>query len=295
MGNTFLNMLLIPMTILSFSAPVAEAFSDVNSGNKYFVSVSYLEEAGIIQGYEDGKYRPEDPVNRAEALKMILLTTGITGNTTLTMPELRPFEDVDISSWFAPYVEFARANDIVNGNPDGNFEPKKNINLAETMKILLNSADPYAEYEVMPEFLFNDTAAEDWFSPYTSYAASKGIVNVYSTNTINPSQDMTRGYMAEVIYRWLKSKENGMDFGKATFYSGIPQGGVYTAAHKTLAFGTVVKVTNMSNGKTVDVTINDRGPWGPGRVIDLSSGAFTQLAPLSTGVITVQYEVISQP
>lgn len=63
-----------------------------------------------------------------------------------------------------------------------------------------------------------------------------------------------------------------------------------TAAHRTLPFGTVVKVTNLANGHSVNVRINDRGPFIEGRVIDLSDGAFAELAPLSTGVIRVRLE-----
>ena len=58
-----------------------------------------------------------------------------------------------------------------------------------------------------------------------------------------------------------------------------------TAAHKTLPFGTIVRVTNKSNGKSVIVTINDRGPYIKGRTIDLSRGAFQKIAPLKQGII----------
>jgi uncharacterized protein YabE (DUF348 family) len=77
-----------------------------------------------------------------------------------------------------------------------------------------------------------------------------------------------------------------VEYGEASWYwrSG------YTAAHKTLPFGTVVKVTNLANGRTVTVTIDDRGPYVEGRVIDLSDDAFKELAPLSTGVIDVKLE-----
>lgn len=51
-----------------------------------------------------------------------------------------------------------------------------------------------------------------------------------------------------------------------------------TAAHRTLPFGTVVRVTNQKNGKSVDLKINDRGPFKKGRVIDLSKTANTKLA-----------------
>ncbi|MDG4822274.1 septal ring lytic transglycosylase RlpA family protein [Asanoa sp. WMMD1127] len=65
-----------------------------------------------------------------------------------------------------------------------------------------------------------------------------------------------------------------------------------TAAHKTLAFNTRVRVTNPSNGKSVVVRINDRGPFVDGRCIDLSRAAFRAIANLSQGELTVKYEVL---
>jgi len=61
-----------------------------------------------------------------------------------------------------------------------------------------------------------------------------------------------------------------------------------TAASPWLAFGTIVRVTNLENGKTVTVRINDRGPTGPGRIIDLSDSAFAHIASLGEGVIRVR-------
>jgi uncharacterized protein YabE (DUF348 family) len=60
------------------------------------------------------------------------------------------------------------------------------------------------------------------------------------------------------------------------------------AAHKTLPFGTQVKVTNTANGRSVVVVINDRGPYVVGRIIDLSDDAFAQLAPLGVGTVNVR-------
>lgn len=60
-----------------------------------------------------------------------------------------------------------------------------------------------------------------------------------------------------------------------------------TAAHRTLPFGTKLKVTNQKNGKSVIVRINDRGPFIKGRVIDLSKGAAKQLGFISSGVTDI--------
>lgn len=68
-----------------------------------------------------------------------------------------------------------------------------------------------------------------------------------------------------------------------------------TAAHKTLAFGTVVKVTRVDDGKSVTVRINDRGPFVEGRIIDLSEGAARKLDMIAAGVVKVRVEVTDRP
>lgn len=65
-----------------------------------------------------------------------------------------------------------------------------------------------------------------------------------------------------------------------------------TAAHKELPFNTQVRVTNLANGKSVVVRINDRGPFVSGRCLDLARGAFVTIASVSAGVINARYEVL---
>jgi len=67
-----------------------------------------------------------------------------------------------------------------------------------------------------------------------------------------------------------------------------------TAAHRTLPFNTLVRVTNKKNGREVDVRINDRGPWVQGRVIDLSVRAARQIDLVRAGVVPVKLKVLSQ-
>ena len=66
-----------------------------------------------------------------------------------------------------------------------------------------------------------------------------------------------------------------------------------TAAHRKIAFGTKVKVTNLANKKSVIVEINDRGPWTPGREIDLSKKAFMEIADNKNhGALRVSIEIL---
>lgn len=65
-----------------------------------------------------------------------------------------------------------------------------------------------------------------------------------------------------------------------------------TAAHKTLPLGTIVRVTNLDNGKSIDVRINDRGPFIGGRIIDLTERAFDKIADRKLGTIDVSVQVL---
>lgn len=68
-----------------------------------------------------------------------------------------------------------------------------------------------------------------------------------------------------------------------------------TAAHRTHPFGTKLRVTNLSNGKSVEVRVNDRGPFKRGRIVDLSLKAAKQIDMVRQGVAKVKVEVISFP
>jgi rare lipoprotein A len=96
----------------------------------------------------------------------------------------------------------------------------------------------------------------------------------------------------------------GMD-GLAAYYSNRLNGrktasgqvfdqGKLTAAHQTLPFGTMVKVTNTQNNRSVVVRINDRGPTQAGRVIDLSRAAASKLGMIRAGLVPVKLEVVKE-
>ena len=103
----------------------------------------------------------------------------------------------------------------------------------------------------------------------------------------------------------LRTTTNHQLTGKATYYGSEYKStrktasgekfnkNAYTAAHKTLPFGTMVKVTNKKNGKSVTVKINDRGPFGPGRVIDLSPVAARGINMIKSGVAPVEIEIVN--
>jgi rare lipoprotein A len=93
------------------------------------------------------------------------------------------------------------------------------------------------------------------------------------------------------------------EIGQASFYANKHQkkktasGELYdqnlkTAAHRKLPFGTMIKITNTTNGKSVVARVNDRGPHVKGRIVDLSKSAFSSIADAASGVISVKLEVV---
>ena len=92
----------------------------------------------------------------------------------------------------------------------------------------------------------------------------------------------------------MKASWYGPKFhGKLTANGEIYDQMALTAAHKTLKFGTLLKVTNPKNGRAVIVRINDRGPYVVGRDLDLSKGAAIELGMLKKGVVKVKIEEIA--
>lgn len=140
--------------------------------------------------------------------------------------------------------------------------------------------------------------------------ASQGSVMVTNLNTIyqnkeeNLNVNSKNKAVADTFEKVIEEREKYTHFqtGMASYYGGswhgkkTANGEIFnenslTAAHKTLPFGTKVKVTNLDNGKSVVVRINDRGPYSKGRVIDLSKVAFSKIASTSKGVTRVKLEV----
>ena len=102
------------------------------------------------------------------------------------------------------------------------------------------------------------------------------------------------------------SVENYPQYGNASWYGGKFHGRKtangerfnkhgFTGAHKKLPFGTIIRVTNLRNGKEVYIRVNDRGPFAKGRIVDLSLAAAEVIGFNGRGVIKVKIEVVTLP
>jgi rare lipoprotein A (peptidoglycan hydrolase)/uncharacterized protein YkwD len=297
----FLTPLFLFATLFIAIPQTQAVFTDVTSDHPYFEAINTLQENGIVQGYEDGSFQPNKYVNRAEALKIILLGSDI------LVPEIQQqaiFPDVSYDTWYAKYVAKAKNLNIVSGDGDtGFFRPGDTINLAEILKILLNTNNRTLSQP--DESPYADVPVDSWFSPYFAYAESISMLSQNSSEPVYPATPVTRGLMAELMVQLIQ-KPDGYQEGEASYYGekfhgkGTASGEVFdasgfTAAHRTLPFNTWLEVRNLENNETVNVRVNDRGPYAGDRIIDLSKAAFEAISPLSRGVITVAVKPIDAP
>ena len=138
--------------------------------------------------------------------------------------------------------------------------------------------------------------------------ASKSTQTASSTLKVyhGANWDNSKSYVIRKVRYHLKDKKQAIkhkEQGKATWYccyrkgTKTADGSVFsqhklTAAHKTLPFGSQVRVTNLKNGKSVIVEITDRGPFKTGKIIDLTPAAFAKIDSKSTGVANVKLDVL---
>jgi hypothetical protein len=195
------------LTFALFSMPVfAGSFPDVPEDHPNYEAIELLDDRDIVSGYEDKTFGPENLVNRAEAMKMIIEALEIDTNSDYS-PE---FDDVNEDDWHFKYVMTAKELGIVEGYDDGEFKPGDAVNLAETLKMLLLAAEVELEEKVEYD-LFTDVDNDAWFAPHMAYAREKNIILADDDGAVFPAKDMTRAAFAEVVYRLIYVLENNYE------------------------------------------------------------------------------------
>jgi len=129
---------MIKIVLLANGITVAETvttapFPDVPADAWSAPYVTKGKELGIVEGYDDGNYKPDRAVNRVEALKMMLLGAGIDVSGADT--SLIDFTDTDPAGWYVNYLAYAIANEIVSGYADNTFKPDNDVAREEIAKI----------------------------------------------------------------------------------------------------------------------------------------------------------------
>jgi len=169
-------------------------FSDVGVNSPHYEAIKSLYDAGVVNGYSDGSFKPNNTVNRAEALKMLMLAFNVSNGPTQPLS----FWDTDSGAWYATTLGTAVERGIVRGYDDGSFKPGQTVNKAEYLKMLYETNDIEMSDPIVAD-PYSDVPKDAWFAPYAYLTNRRNILD--AGRNLYPSNGMTRGEVAETIYR----------------------------------------------------------------------------------------------
>ncbi len=187
------TLLAVVFTVVNLAVvPAFAEFTDVTSEHNAYDAVNVLNKLGVINGYDDGSFKPDNNVTRAEFTAMLLRTRGMgaVGSTSLENP---PFPDVTTPdvSWAIGNIRTARELKIINGYDDGTFKPNNNVSYEEAVKMIV-CALGYGEMGSEGAF---------WYSKYLMTATSLGFLEGAGGAVSTPA---TRATIASMLYNCLE-------------------------------------------------------------------------------------------
>lgn len=175
------QVLVMSLSVAKAAMPIYQPYYDVESDHENWDGIMYLWETNVMRGYANHSFLPDQKINRAEFLKVVMfdhmnLASG--GGC---------FGDV-AEEWFAPFVCYAKGLGFVSGYADGNFRPEQSVTFVEAAKLMVNSYGL-----IVPKL-----ETENWYDLYVAALEEKGAIPMSIERL---GQEITRGEMAEMIWR----------------------------------------------------------------------------------------------
>jgi len=160
-------------------------FNDIPTTHPDYSALESLKSRGIIEGYEDGSFRPEQKVARVEALKFLALS--VDPQPKMYLDDL-PFADIELDSWYDMYLRQAVEMKAVSLDND-EFMPSREVNRAEFLKMLYEAKNvDLADYQ-----------GGEWFNRYMKVAKADGVIKADDL----PSDSLSRLDIVKIVYAFL--------------------------------------------------------------------------------------------
>lgn len=192
MRKPFYTISAVLLVVLFLASPTLAAFTDVNGATSYQQAILYAQEHSIVKGYNDGTFHPQQNINRAEFVKIMVAAVlnydpakDPAGFDIYSLAGLK-FTDVESKQWYIPYLRKAVAQGMIAGYPDGTFHPESPVSFAEAAKIIVKA------------FGYPTSTDPVWYKPFVDKLAS---VKAIPASIKNFTSQLTRAEMVEMIYR----------------------------------------------------------------------------------------------
>lgn len=174
----------------------AEAFPDIGGHWAHDCIVALLQH-GIIQGYEDGTIRPDNPITRAETAVLVGKALGVKDATNAALS----YSD-EIPEWAKGYIASTTEKGVFTGYPDGRFAPDKNISREEMSAVLIRAFNKESINDNMMNFT-DVGQIGNWATKYVKAGVDNEIITGYPDNTFRPKDDITRAEAFTMICKLL--------------------------------------------------------------------------------------------
>lgn len=174
-------------------------FSDVETKNPQYEAIMYLNELGILKGYEDGTFKPNALINKAEFLKMAFNHAGYYPRESFYQT---PFTDFQSGAWFAPYVAKGLELELITFNPNWPvFMGAGPVERIEATKLLLPLEGIPTPYLQDTKTIFLDIDSDYKYLRLVQGAEKSGVYIEEETPVFLPLSPLTRGDAAELLYK----------------------------------------------------------------------------------------------
>ena len=175
------------------ATPCGITFTDVSTGFWAGEYISSLACRGVVSGYSDGSFRPQNPTTRGQIVKMVVSAQG----WRLVRPRVPTFTDISIGHTFYRYIETAVAHGVINGYPGKTFRSDEYVTRAQVAKIVSLARGWSATTDAQVELC--DVPASHWASSYVQSAIERGIFTGYGDGCFYPDAYATRAQLAKVL------------------------------------------------------------------------------------------------
>lgn len=174
--------------------------TDVPETANYATAVNTLVALGVVNGYEDNTFKPDNNITRAEASKIIVAALNETASAE-AMKGATKFSDIEAKhEWATGYINKGVSMGYINGMENNQFQPDGNVTFAQVVKMML-CAMGYEDYAASLAEQYGYTGA-NWYIPYTQLAAEAGVTEGVSAG---PNEAVTRAQVAQLVYNAVKA------------------------------------------------------------------------------------------
>lgn len=194
-NKRLLSMALVFALVFTLAIPATAFAATSFSDTRGHWAETYINKAvseGIVNGYPDGKFKPDAAVSRAEFINMINKALGNTGSASVS------FKDVPSFEWYYQAVAKAVSAAYTGGYDDGTFKPDAKISRQEAAVMIARFVPTYGNATSLSKFKDSSQIA-DWASASLSRVSGKGYIGAYDDGKLHPTDSLTRAQTAKII------------------------------------------------------------------------------------------------